>query len=74
MDYQAIDGRDVDVFFVTLSPPSARQTHLRVLGGIAGLVLQTHLLDRLREAENSAEIVEAFRLSNDELRAVREQT
>ena len=50
IDYKAPDGNPVDVFFVTLGPPSARNTHLKILASIAHLVLGTDLLDRLRSA------------------------
>ena len=48
MAFEAIDGKPVDVFFVTLGPPSDRATHLRVLGKISELVLHTKLLVALR--------------------------
>lgn len=48
IDYKAPDGCPVDIFFVTLGPPSSRSTHLQILASIARLVLQTDLLDRLR--------------------------
>ena len=66
MEYDAIDGRPVDVFFVTIGPPSERQTHLRVLGAVAGLVLKTRLLDRLRAADEAPGMVRAIEVSRDE--------
>jgi len=58
VDYHGPDDQPVDVFFVTICPPSERETHLRLLSRIAALTLKTNLLERLREAE-----------SNDEMRA-----
>jgi len=60
IDYKAPDGNPVDVFFVTLGPPSARNTHLQVLSSIAHLVLGTDLLDRLRAATNDEELSQAL--------------
>jgi mannitol/fructose-specific phosphotransferase system IIA component (Ntr-type) len=60
IEYQALDGEPVDVFFVTLGPPSERNTHLRILGDLSRLVLQTPLLDRLRAAETPEAILDAF--------------
>jgi mannitol/fructose-specific phosphotransferase system IIA component (Ntr-type) len=51
VDYQGPDDQPVDVFFVTICPPSERETHLRLLSRIAALTLKTNLLERLREAE-----------------------
>ncbi len=53
INYAGPDGKPVDVFFVTLCPPSDRNTHLELLRDIAALTLKTDLLDRLREAENA---------------------
>jgi len=60
IEYAAVDGEPVDVFFVTLGPPSERNTHLRILGDLSRLVLETPLLERLRAAETPEAIVEAF--------------
>ncbi len=54
VEYKSPDGRPIDVFFVTLSPPSARDTHLRILAGLSKLVLDTTLLDDLRAATDAA--------------------
>lgn len=56
IDYQGPDDQPVDVFFVTICPPSERETHLRLLSRIAALSLQTNLLERLREAEDGDEM------------------
>lgn len=60
IDYQGPDDQPVDVFFVTLCPPSARQTHLLLLSRIAALTLKTDLLDRLRRAASAAAMREAI--------------
>lgn len=61
IDYQGPDGLKVDVFFVTVSPPGERQLHLQLLSGIAGLSLGTPLLERLRAAQDSEEMLKAIR-------------
>ncbi|MCA9634157.1 MAG: amino acid permease [Myxococcales bacterium] len=60
LDYAGPDGNPVDVFFVTLCPPSDRSTHLELLREIAALTLKTDLLDRLRKAETAFEMREAL--------------
>lgn len=49
-------AQPVDVFFVTISPPDAHETHLRLLSRIAALTLKTDLLSRLREASDPDEM------------------
>ncbi len=61
IDYQGPDDMKVDVFFVTVSPPSERQLHLQLLSGIAGLSLRTPLLTRLREARDADEMLTVIR-------------
>ena len=65
VDHKAPDGRPVDVFFVTLGPPHARGTHLRILAGLSELVLNTKLLADLRKASDSEGIRRAFRAESD---------
>lgn len=56
LDYGGPDGKPVDVFFFTAGPPSARQTHLKLLSEIARMSLETDLLDELRAAGSAHEI------------------
>ena len=60
LDYDAPDGKPVDVFFVTLGPPSARRAHLVLLSGVSRLVLETPLLERLRAATSRDDVFAAF--------------
>jgi PTS system fructose-specific IIC component len=57
MDYGAPDGVPVDVFFVTVGPPSERSTHLKLLSRLAKLVLQTRFLQRVRAADTDNELM-----------------
>ena len=69
VDWQGPDGVPVDVFFVTLGPPSERQTHLLLLSTIATLVLKSSLLDRLRAAQTEDELLQAIKDSAAALRS-----
>ena len=60
IDYKAPDGKGVDVFFVTLGPPNARNTHLQILAWISKLVLNTSMLKQLRAADNMEGLQAAF--------------
>lgn len=57
LDYRAPDGGLVDVFFVTVGPPSDRNTHLGILSSMAWLVTHTRFLEGLRSSDDSRELV-----------------
>jgi mannitol/fructose-specific phosphotransferase system IIA component (Ntr-type) len=67
IDYQAPDGEGVQVFFVTIGPPSERQTHLHLLAMVSTLALKTDLLDMLRKASSTDEISKAVALAQTQL-------
>ena len=53
-------GSEVDVCLSLLGPPSDRETHLRLLSRLAGMLLETDVLVQLRQARSEAEVVEAL--------------
>lgn len=57
IDYQAPDGEKIDVFFVTIGPPGDRNTHLFLLAGIARMVLEGALLEKIRAAQSEEELI-----------------
>ena len=61
IDYGSPDGKKCDVFFFTLGPPSARTTHLKILAELSRLILNTDLLDQIRDASTSEELIELTR-------------
>jgi len=60
IDFLSPDRSKVDVCFVTAGPVDQRGIHLKIIGRIARLIQETNLLDRLREAKNSHELVEVI--------------
>ncbi len=56
VDYKSADGAPVDVFFVTIGPPSERTTHLKILAGMSRLVLAGGLLEKLRAGTTATEL------------------
>lgn len=55
------EGEDeVDVCFCLLGPPSDRASHLRLLAAIATAVMGSDLLQRVREAETTEELLEVL--------------
>ncbi|MCA8972300.1 MAG: amino acid permease [Planctomycetes bacterium] len=71
MNFEAIDGKPVDVFFVTIGPPNDRTTHLRVLGKISELVLGTKLLEGIRASKNATDVQRAVEVALRESEAVK---
>jgi len=57
IDYRTPDGAPVDVFVMTVGPPSDRNTHLRILSVVAWLVTKTPFLERIRAADNQSELL-----------------
>ncbi|MBL4634081.1 MAG: amino acid permease [Kofleriaceae bacterium] len=68
VDYQAPDGEGVSYFFVTIGPPSERQTHLHLLAMVSSLVLKTELLSLLLEANTPQQVIDAVTEARLELR------
>ena len=59
VDFDAVDGRPVDILFVLLVPEEAAQEHLDVLAGLAGLLGNADFRERLRAATSSEELYRA---------------
>jgi amino acid transporter/mannitol/fructose-specific phosphotransferase system IIA component (Ntr-type)/nucleotide-binding universal stress UspA family protein len=67
MDYSAPDQQKVDVFFVTMGPPSDRQVHLQILAAVSKLSLETSFLVEARAASTREELLAALEKNLQEL-------
>jgi PTS system nitrogen regulatory IIA component len=56
IDFDAPDGKPVDILFVLLVPTEAHQEHLTILGGLAQLLSNGEYCQGLREASSSEEL------------------
>jgi PTS system nitrogen regulatory IIA component len=56
LDFDALDARPVDLLFLLLSPPSGASEHLRVLARLARILDDEATLERLRTANDAAEL------------------
>ena len=56
INFDAPDGKPVDILFVLLVPEEAQQQHLDILAGIAGLFSQEDFCSALRGASNAQEL------------------
>lgn len=54
IDFAAVDGLPVDLFFVLLSPVDAGADHLKALAGASRMLRNEALADRLRGAKTDA--------------------
>ena len=53
VDFDAPDGKAVDMLFILLVPEEAQQQHLDILAGIAGLFSQADFCTQMRAAEDT---------------------
>lgn len=56
INFDAPDGKPVDILFVLLVPEEAQQQHLDILAGIAGLFSQEDFCSQLRAASDAQEL------------------
>jgi nitrogen PTS system EIIA component len=68
VDYKAIDGRQVDLVFLLLSPTDAGAEHLKALASISRVTRDAATLERLRGAR-SRDALAALLMGADELDA-----
>ncbi len=62
IDFDAVDGKPVDVLFALLVPEQCTDEHLRILARLADLFSRQPVLDALREADTA----QAFKLLTDD--------
>jgi len=56
LDFDALDSLPVDLFFLLLSPPDAKDEHLRLLARVARIVTPEEILAELRAAKGPEEL------------------
>lgn len=59
IDFDAIDGKPVDLMFILLVPAEACDQHLQTLGNLAELFSQENFRQRLRKAESDEALYQA---------------
>lgn len=62
MNYEAIDGKPIDIVFMLMSPDSSGADHLTALAQISRLLKDENTCEKLRRAQNTDEI---YALLND---------
>ena len=61
VDYDAIDGKPVDLVFALVVPREATEEHLQLLAKLAALFSDSALCDRLRVARSEGDIIAEIR-------------
>jgi fructose-specific phosphotransferase system IIA component len=61
MDFQAVDGRPVDLVFMLVGPKApSNSAYVKLLARVSRLLQSEAFKERLRDAENPDEVLEAF--------------
>jgi nitrogen PTS system EIIA component len=65
VNFDAIDGRPVQLFFLLLAPEDSPGTHLKALARISRLLKEAAFRERLLKAGNEAELYETIRREDE---------
>ena len=60
VDFDAVDGRPVDLVFLLLAPESAGADHLKALAKISRILRDDSVCSKIRGAENAEAIYSAL--------------
>lgn len=65
MDFQALDGKEVDLLFIILGPKASRRNHIKLLAKISRLLNHSEFRDELRRATQAADVLDVFKRFGD---------
>lgn len=60
VDYDAIDGQPVHLFFMITAPKNADNVHLQALAALSRLLMKQELVEKLKKAQTPAEVMKLF--------------
>lgn len=60
IDYNALDGQPVNLFFMITAPDGADNTHLQALAKLSGLLINPDLVAKLKQAQTPKEVIDLF--------------
>lgn len=60
IDYDALDGQPVQLFFMIAVPDHANDMHLQALAALSSLLLDPNLIDQLKAAQTPADVQQLF--------------
>ena len=67
VDYTALDGQPVNLFFMIAAPDGANDTHLEALAQLSTYLLKDGFQDRLRKVEYPREVIQLFSEKQEEV-------
>ena len=65
VDFEALDSKDVNLFFIILGPKASRRDHIKVLAKISRLLNHDDFREDLRTASDSEAVMGVFRRFGD---------
>ncbi len=65
VDFAALDGMGVDLFFIILGPKASRRSHIKVLAKISRLLNHEEFRNSLRNAHTVTDVLEIFKRFGD---------
>lgn len=65
VDFDALDGEDVDLFFIILGPKASRRDHIKILARISRLISHGSFRDELRKASGVEGVLNVFKRFGD---------
>lgn len=65
VDFEALDKKNVDLFFVILGPKKSRRDHIKVLAKISRLLNHEDFRDDLRKASDPEAVMSVFKRFGD---------
>ncbi|WEV70724.1 fructose-specific PTS transporter subunit EIIC [Lactobacillus sp. ESL0785] len=60
IDYNSLDGKPVNLFFMITAPAGADNTHLEALAKLSGLLINPDLVSALKKAQTPEEVIALF--------------
>jgi len=65
VDFAALDGMGVDLFFIILGPKASRRSHIKVLAKISRLLNHEEFRNSLRTAQTDTDVLDIFKRFGD---------
>lgn len=65
VDFDALDGDDVDLFFIILGPKASRRDHIKILARISRLLNHNGFREELRKASGVEDVLNVFKRFGD---------
>ena len=65
VDFAALDGETVDLFFIILGPKASRRDHIKILAKISRLLSHEDFRDEVRKAAGVEEVLAIFKRFGD---------